>query len=60
MCLYCILQRLNQTTNVELEASKLTPTATLQAAPTERERKQDPEQKKSTAKVCTLLFKTIF
>ena len=49
-------QRLNQSTNVEAEVGKLTQTATLQAAPTARDRKSDTEKRKTTTKVILLEF----
>ena len=50
MCGCC--QRLDRSTSVELEVAKLTQTATLQAAPTAKDRKLDPKKKETTTKVC--------
>ena len=51
MYLSFLLQRLNQTTNIDHEVSKLTHMSTLQAAPTLKDRKDDPEKRKATTKV---------
>ena len=44
-------QRLNQSTNVQLETQRLTRTATLQGTETAADRKQDPDKKKTASKV---------
>ncbi|XP_013411271.1 gamma-tubulin complex component 2 [Lingula anatina] len=49
---YCnFMQRVTKTTDVDLEMSKLNFESTLQAAPTAKQRKQEPSFKKTTAKV---------
>ena len=47
----CFFQRLNQSTNVQLETQRLTRTATLQGTETVADRKQGPEKKKTASKV---------
>ena len=50
--MYMKFQRLNESTNVDLEVKKLTHVATLGATQTSKDHKDETMKKKATSKVC--------